>query len=158
MCVNVLTEPTQRHKLQLQQAAENVSLSVVTKRSEDALFRYPLFVIAVLASALALVGPVAADGGVTAARLTSAGWTCFTPPPAPNRIVCGKPGLGLPAVPADPNGPAAYSFLTFDRTTGELLGATHMIRADLYHGQPCPQLGGLYTFNPLNGYYRCEVY
>jgi len=117
-----------------------------------------LFVIAVLASALVLVAPVAAEGGVTAARLTSAGWTCFTPPPAPNRIVCGKPGLGLPAVPADPNGPAAYSFLTFDRTTGELLGATHMIRADLYHGQPCPQLGGLYTFNPLNGYYRCEVY
>ena len=42
--------------------------------------------------------------------------------------------------------------------TGELLGATHMIRADLYHGQPCPHSGGLYTFNPLNGYYRCEVY
>ena len=46
------------------------------------------------------------------------------------------------------------AFLTFDRTTGELLGATHMIRADLYHGQPCPQLGGLCTFNPLNGYCR----
>ena len=71
-------------------------------------------------------------------------------------LSCGKPGLGLPAVPADPNGPSAYNFLTFDKTTDELLGATHMIRADLYHGQPCPQLGGLYTFNPLNGYYRCE--
>ena len=121
------------------------------------MFRFPLFVIAALAAAVVLAAPVAAEGGVTVARLTSAGWTCFSPPPQ-TRIVCGKPGLGLPAVPADPNGPAAYSFLTFDKTTGELLGATHMIRADLYHGQPCPQLGGLYTFNPLNGYYRCEVY
>lgn len=122
------------------------------------MFRIPLLVIAVLAAAVVLAAPVAADGGVTAARLTSAGWTCFTPPPFPDRVVCGKPALGLPATPADPDGPAAFSFLTFDRTTGELLGATHMIRADLYQGQPCPQLGGPYTFNPLNGYYRCEVY
>jgi len=122
------------------------------------LFRFPLFVIAALAVAVVLAAPVGAQGGVTADRLMSAGWTCFTPPPFPNLFVCGKPGLGLPAVPVDPNGPSAYNFLTFDKTTGELLGATHMIRADLYHGQPCPQLGRLYTFNPLNGYYRCEVY
>jgi hypothetical protein len=121
------------------------------------LFRFPFFVLGVFAAALVLAGPVPAQG-VTADQLISAGWTCFTPPPFPNRLICGNPAHGLPAVPADPNGPASYSFLTFDRTTGELLGATHMIRADLYHGQPCPQLGGLYTFNPANGYYRCEVY
>lgn len=124
------------------------------------MFRFPLFVIAALAAAVVLAAPVAAErGGVTVDQLKSAGWTCFTPQPFPNLTICGKPGLGLPAVPADPNGPAAYNFLTFDKTTGELLGATHMIRGDLYHGQPCPQRGGgLYTFNPLNGYYRCEVY
>jgi hypothetical protein len=33
-----------------------------------------------------------------------------------------------------------------------------MIRVGLYQGQPCPQTGGgLYVFNPLNGYYRCGL-
>jgi hypothetical protein len=32
-----------------------------------------------------------------------------------------------------------------------------MIRADLYRGQPCPQTGSLYVFNPANGYYRCGL-
>ena len=29
--------------------------------------------------------------------------------------------------------------------------------ADLYRGQPCPQTGGQYVFNPANGYYRCGL-
>ena len=32
-----------------------------------------------------------------------------------------------------------------------------MIHADLYRGQLCPQTGGLYVFNPANGYYRCGL-
>ena len=80
----------------------------------------------------------------------------FVPPPFPGTIVCGNPAHGLPPVPPDPNGRASYSFLLFD-LDGNLTGNVHMIRADLYAGQPCPQTGGLYVLNPANGYYRCGL-
>ena len=113
-------------------------------------------VAALTAAALSVVAPAGAVG-VTAAQLQAQGWTCFVPPPFPDTIVCGNPAHGLPPVPADPDGRPSYSFLHFDRATGELRGAIHMIRADLYSGQPCPQTGGLYVFNPANGYYRCGL-
>ena len=107
-------------------------------------------------AALAAVAPAAA-GGVTSAQLQAQGWSCFVPPPFPDTVVCANPVEGLPPVPPDPDGRAAYSFLFFDRSTGEFRGTIHMIRADLYAGQPCPQTGGLYVFNPANGYYRCGL-
>ena len=110
----------------------------------------------VAAAALVGVAPATAEG-VTAAQLQAQGWTCFVPPPFPNTIVCGNPAHGLPPVPPDPNGRPSYSFLFFDRSTGEFRGTIHMIRADLYQGQQCPQTGGLYVFNPANGYYRCGL-
>jgi len=103
-----------------------------------------------------LVAAPASAQGPTPAQLQAHGWSCFVPPPFPGTIVCGNPAHGLPAVPADPNGPASYSFLLFD-LDGNLTGNVHMIRADLYAGQPCPQTGGAYVFNPLNGYYRCGL-
>jgi hypothetical protein len=61
-------------------------------------------------------------------------------------------------VPPAPNGQPSYNFLYFDRVSGEFAGTIHMIRVGLYQGQPCPQTGGgLYVFNPLNGYYRCGL-
>ena len=78
------------------------------------------------------------------------------PPNLQDTIVCGNPAHGLPRVPPDPNGRQSYSFLLFT-LGGNFRATVHMIRADLYHGQPCPQAGGTYVFNPLNGYYRCEV-
>ena len=110
----------------------------------------------VAVTALAAVAPAAA-GGVTSVQLQAQGWSCFVPPPFPDTVVCGNPAHGLPPVPADPDGRPSYSFLFFDRNTGELRGAIHMIRADLYAGQPCPQTGGPYVFNPANGYYRCGL-
>lgn len=107
-------------------------------------------------AALSVVAPAGADG-VNAAQLQAQGWTCFVPPPFPDTIVCGNPAHGMPAVPPDANGRPSYSFLYFDRSTGELRGTIHMIRADLYRGQPCPQTGGQYVFNPANGYYRCGL-
>jgi hypothetical protein len=105
---------------------------------------------------LAAAAPAAADA-VTSAQLQARGWTCFVPPPFPNTIVCGNPAHGLPPVPADPNGQPSYSFLLFDRATDDFVGTVHMIRADLYHGQPCPKTGGSYVFNPANGYFRCGL-
>ena len=110
---------------------------------------------AVFAASLLAVSPAAAEG-VTPAQLQEHGWTCFVPPPFPDTIVCGKPGLGLPPVPPDPNGRPSYNFLIFD-LNGTFRGTVHMIRADLYQGQPCPQTGGDYVFNPANGYYRCGL-
>jgi hypothetical protein len=38
---------------------------------------------------------------------------------------------------------------------GEFEGHVHLIRADLYSGQPCEPNGGLYVFRPNIGYYEC---
>jgi hypothetical protein len=123
-------------------------------RSEKNMHRLVL-AIAALAASLVVVAPATADGP-TPSQLEAQGWTCFVPPPFPDTIVCGNPALGLPPVPPDPNGRASYSFLFFG-LDGNLRGTIHMIRADLYHGQPCPATGGAYVFNPLNGYYRCGL-
>jgi hypothetical protein len=115
-----------------------------------------LTTLAVLIGALVAAASATAQGA-TAAQLQGHGWTCFVPPPFPNTIVCANPAEGLPPVPPEPDGRASYSFLFFDRSTGEFRGTIHMIRADLYRGQPCPQTGGPYVFNPANGYYRCGL-
>ena len=111
---------------------------------------------AIVVGALVVAAPAAADG-VTPAQLQAQGWTCFVPPPFPDTVVCGNPAEGLPPVPPDPNGRASYSFVLFDRASDEFRGTVHMLRADLYHGQPCPQTGGPYVLNPANGYYRCGL-
>lgn len=114
--------------------------------------RIPLLAIAALAASLVAAVPATAEG-VTPEQLTEAGWTCFVPPPFPDRIVCGNPGQGLPPVPPDPNGRPSYNFFVFDRD-GSLRGTEHLIRADLYRGQPCPQ--STWVFIAPIGYYECR--
>ena len=117
----------------------------------------PIATFAALVAAVAFAGvaPASAES-MSPAQLQAHGWACFVPPPFPNTIVCGNPAHGLPPVPADPDGRPSYSFLLFD-LDGSFGGTVHMIRADLYRGQPCPQTGSLYVFNPANGYYRCGL-
>lgn len=107
-------------------------------------------------AAAAFLGAVSAATaeGLTPDQLVKAGWTCFNDPAAP-RIVCSDPGHGRPPIPPDPNGFPSYNFKIF-ALDGSFTGTTHLIRADLYHGQPCPQTGGPYFFIPPIGYYRCE--
>ena len=117
----------------------------------------PIATIAALVAGAALAGVATANAeAVSPAQLQAHGWTCFVPPPFPDTIVCGNPAHGLPPVPADPDGRPSYSFLLFE-LDGSFRSTVHMIRADLYRGQPCPQTGGLYAFNPANGYYRCGL-
>ena len=111
-----------------------------------------LLLIATVAASLTAVG-AATGTGLTPAQLTAAGWTCFNDPAAP-RIVCSDPGHGRP-IPGDPNAPPSYNFTIFG-LDGTFRGTTHLIRADLYQGQPCPPTGALYFFIPVIGYYRCE--
>lgn len=115
-----------------------------------------MMVVAVLLAAGALFVAATATADVSPAQLQSQGWSCFVPPALPNTIVCGNPAHGLPPVPPDPDGRPSYSFLLFN-LDGTFRATVHMVRADLYRDQPCPQSGGGYVFNPLNGYYRCEV-
>ena len=117
---------------------------------------YAATIAVLVAAALVVVAPGAAEG-VTPEQLQAAGWTCFVPPPFPDTLVCADPAEGIPLVPPDPNGRSSYSFLYFDRDTGAFGGTIHMIRADLYRGQPCAQTGALYVFHPANGYYRCGL-
>jgi hypothetical protein len=111
-----------------------------------------MLVTAIVAVSLASIGAATATG-LTPDQLTSAGWICFRDPGAP-RIVCSDPGHGRP-VPGDPNPPPSYDFKAFT-LEGQFTGTIHLIRADLYEGQPCPQTGGLYFFIAPIGYYRCE--
>ena len=108
--------------------------------------------IVALAASLVAVTPATAEG-VTPAQLSNAGWTCFVPPPFPDRIVCGTPGLGLPPVPPVLDGRPAYTILLFNRD-GSFRGTEHLIRLDLYHGQPCPQ--SAWVFIAPIGYYECQ--
>ena len=109
-------------------------------------------VVGVCLAAPALVG--ASAEGFTPTQLVNAGWTCFNDPTAP-RIVCSDPGHGRPVIPAPPDRPATYNFKLFS-LDGTFIGTSHLIRDDLYQGQPCPQTGGAYFHIALIGYYRCE--
>ena len=109
-----------------------------------------LLMVSMVAS-LTVVGAAAA--APTPGQLSKAGWTCFIDPGAP-RIVCSDPGHGRPVI-SDPNPPPSYNFKVF-ALDGTFTGTIHLIRSDLYRGQPCPQTGGSYFPITVIGYHRCE--
>jgi len=96
--------------------------------------------------------PTAQAAGHTAEQLAAHGWTCFTPPPRPDLVACYNPGQGRP-LPGDPDPAPSYSVHTFSSSSGEFLATGHLIRADLYRGQPCGK--DSYNFLALIGYYEC---
>ena len=106
--------------------------------------------LALLAS---LVATAAHAQGPTRENLVAHGWTCVEFAPA-NRWSCFNPGVGRP-FPGDPDPAPSYNFLGFDLTTGEFLYTGHLIRQDLYRGQPCAPGGAPYVFRALIGYYEC---
>ena len=110
-----------------------------------------LGVAAVLVSAAT---PAQAEG-VTPEILAAAGWDCFLTPPGivPPRISCANPGLGRP-FPGNADPSPAYTLPTFD-LGGNYLGKVHLVRADLYGGQPCGPSGAPYVFRSAIGYYEC---
>jgi len=118
--------------------------------------RHGVFILAALAATIAAVGTVTAAAGaegVTREQLESHGWTCVPFAPA-NRWSCFEPGLGRP-FPGNPDPAPSYTFLGFDQTTGAFLYTGHLIRGDLYAGQPCAPVGEPYVFRALIGYYEC---
>ena len=91
--------------------------------------------------------------GPTRENLLAHGWTCVEFAPA-NRWSCFNSGAGRP-FPGNPDPAPSYNFLGFDLTTGEFLYTGHLIRQDLYRGQPCAPGGDPYVFRALIGYYEC---
>ena len=109
-----------------------------------------------VAGMLALLGMLAIPSGaagVTREKLEAQGWTCVEFLPA-NRWSCFNPGTGRP-FPGNPDPRPSYTFLGFDRTSGDFLYTGHLIRQDLYSGQPCAPGGEPYVFRAPIGYYEC---
>ena len=112
--------------------------------------------LAALVTATAVIGAVSANAnaaGLTREQLLAHGWTCVPFAPA-NRWSCFNPGTGRP-FPDNPDPAPSYNFLGFDQTTGEFLYTGHLIRGDLYAGQPCSPGGEPYVYRALIGYYEC---
>jgi hypothetical protein len=116
--------------------------------------RSALLLAAALACLAGLLSTSAQAQGVTRDQLEAQGWTCFVPPTVPDWIVCFNPGLGRP-FPGNPDPRPSYTFLAFDRTSGEFIHTGHLIRQDLYRGQPCAPGREPYVFRALIGYYEC---
>ena len=108
--------------------------------------------IGVAVLVLASIAAPAAQAAQSPDHLADQGWTCFTPPPRPDLVACYNPGQGRP-LPGNPDPAPAYSVKTFSAASGEFLSTAHLIRADLYRGQPCGQ--DSYSFLALIGYYEC---
>jgi len=100
------------------------------------------------AVALAAAAGAASADGLTAAQLQAAGWTCVLPAGETN-LHCRNPA-------SEPlrAGPTEVTFLEFDPSVAAFLEIEHVIRADLYHGQPCNGTTAEYQFLPIGpGYY-----
>jgi hypothetical protein len=115
-------------------------------------------IIASLGAAAAVAAATAPPAqGVSQSQLENAGWDC---PFVLGAIHCAPPG-GLARVLS---GEAeTMSFLVFRTSDGQYLGTEHIVRADLFQGQPCPTdpPSRQYThLLPLIGldYYACHRY
>ena len=91
--------------------------------------------------------------------LPAQGLPAFVPPPFPDTHPCGgNPGYGLlPVLSVHPNGHPTYSFLLFELSGRQSSrGPVHMIRADLYRGQPCARRWPV-RLTRRNGYYPVRL-
>ncbi len=107
--------------------------------------------LALAVGAFGIAAAAATADGLTAAQLQAQGWACRIPA-GENLLNCRSPGSEpLPA------GPTEVNFLVFDASGTAFLGTEHLIRADLYAGQPCQGTpSGTYQFIPVGpGYYAC---
>jgi hypothetical protein len=125
--------------------------------------RKTLVVSFVLVLVLAATAVVAQAGGNSPAHLGEKGWNCFDPdgPGNPLGVHCMPPGAAASS--------ASMSVKVYDTedvaaTDAEFEGTEILIRADLYHGQPCPQ-DGLEEYEGLDlnmdgnvDYFACHHY
>jgi hypothetical protein len=100
-----------------------------------------LLIAAVLAVLAALPVSAVSAQGLSPAQLQRAGWSCLLPPPEFNpNVHCAPPGQLEDVTSGEAEAAMFLAFATSDlhATNAPLLGTERMIRADLFHGQPCP--------------------
>lgn len=122
------------------------------------------FVVLIVAVGALLALPLVASGGpggLSPAQLNDQGWTCFNVPTL--GVHCSPPGKPFP--PSAPASQLLYFFNTTDPSSDvpDFTGTETLIRADIYHGQPCPTEpgpgGGYHFLGDLGGgaeYYACH--
>ena len=112
--------------------------------------------------AVALVGATvfaisaAGSSGATMAQAQAAGWDCNPQVLIVGYFHCAPPGKPsvLDMIQGNTNTPSIVLRVFYP--SGELAGTEHLIRADLYQGQPCPQ-DNLATWDLLPfGYRACH--
>jgi hypothetical protein len=104
--------------------------------------------------------------GAGPAGLQAAGWDCILPPPDFNPYVhCFPPGQLAGVTSGSAALVTTLTFATSDLGASEapLLGTERMIRADRFHGQPCPTDPPSYQYSwlyPRFGwdYYICHTF
>jgi hypothetical protein len=103
-----------------------------------------MLTVAVLLGAVAVTTATAAQAnGVSPAKLQRAGWSCVNPAfafPANPNVHCFPPGQLEGVIAGTAPTALLLTFATPDVNAAEapLLGTERMIRADLFHNQPCP--------------------
>jgi hypothetical protein len=125
-----------------------------------------LFIVISLAAIASLPAAGVSAHGVSPAQLQAAGWDCILPPPEFNpNVHCAKPGSLGEVLSAEARVVVWLAFATTDlhATEAELLGTERMIRADLFHDQPCPTDPPSYRYSwlvPRFGwdYYICHTF
>jgi hypothetical protein len=115
--------------------------------------------ICIVAALLLPLTAAAQRRGLSPKQLNDHGWTCFNVPGL--GVHCAEPGQEFP--PTQPVVQLLYFFNTTDPTSDvpDFTGTETLLRADKYHGQPCPtEASGEYFFiGDLGGgveYYGCH--
>jgi hypothetical protein len=122
---------------------------------------------AVVATLTLTAAPLSASpGSPNPDTLIDHGWRCDD---VVHAVHCIPPALVAKVFSDPPQPPPAFFVLVFDNQTSAFLGTEFNIRADLFHGQPCPTdptptgEPGQYTYLPDLGfpaaifpYYACH--
>lgn len=125
-----------------------------------------LLIVVVLGLLAALPVSTVSARGVSPAQLQRAGWDCFLPPPEFNpNVHCAPPGQleGIVSGEAAAGMFLAFATTDLDATDAPLLGTERMIRADLFHGQPCATDPPSFEYSSLFprfgwNYYICHTF
>ena len=104
--------------------------------------------------------------GLGPAKLAQAGWDCFLPPLDFNpNVHCAPPGQLAAIASGEARTGMFLAFATTDlnASSATLLGTERLIRADLFHGQPCPTDPPSHEYSSLFprfgwDYYICHTF
>jgi hypothetical protein len=117
-----------------------------------------LCLFAGLLATAALAASAAPAGAATAFQLEKAGWTCIAPLPVTDEQHCFGPKGFDRLISGEAR---AVKALVFDANGQEFLGVELNLRADVFHGQPCPTDPPTYEYTylgPIFGldYWACH--